>query len=206
MSDAETEQFGAHEVGVARSIREKLHADLRALSSAVAVCRGCPGGGRGIAGAGEVGADLFLLAGMPGPGAAAANPWGNWREPLLAKVCGEWGWDAGGIYLSTALRCRLPKVTRREVRRCAPFLADEVFMVGPRLVVVSGKVAAVALRAALGDEIPENPKAGDTCSLYAATFLFELDVARIEKEEDAARMFWHILRQAEGLIDVRPAP
>ncbi|MDD3718470.1 MAG: uracil-DNA glycosylase family protein [Actinomycetota bacterium] len=195
-----------HGDSVNRSIREKLHADLRALSTAVAGCRSCPGGGKGIAGAGDAGADLFLLAGMPGPGAAAGNPWGNWRGQLLAKVCGEWGWDAEGAYFSTALRCRLPKVTRREVRRCAPFLADEIFLVGPRLVVVSGKVAAVALREALGGEIPDNPRAGDTCSLYATTFLFELDVARVEKEKDAAETFWHILRRVEEILAVRAAP
>jgi uracil-DNA glycosylase len=198
-SEPETGTVDGLKSGIALSIREKLHADLRALAAAVTGCRGCSGGGGGIPGEGEAGADLFLLAGMPGPGAAARNPWGSWREQLLARVSGEWGWDASGAYFSTALRCPLRKVTRREVRRCAAFLADELFIVGPRLVVVSGKVAAVALRAALGDEIPENPKAGDTCSLFSTTFLFELDVARIAQEKEAAKAFWHILRQAEDL-------
>jgi uracil-DNA glycosylase len=198
---SEPEKGNTHELegGAATPIREKLHADLRALSSAVKDCRGCPGGGKGMPGCGEVGAGLFLLAGMPGPGATARNPWGSWREQVLAKVCGEWGWEMEGVYLSTALRCRLPKVTRRDVRRCAPFLADELFIVGPRLAVVSGKVAAVALREALGDVIPENPRAGDTCSLYSTTFLFELDVARIGEEKEAAAIFWSILRQVDDI-------
>jgi uracil-DNA glycosylase len=198
-NEPETEHTHELEVDIAKPIREKLRADLHALSSAVAGCSSCPGGGKGIPGCGEAGADLFLLAGMPGPGADARNPWGRWREQLLTKVCGEWGWEMERAYLSTALRCRLPKVTRREVRRCAAFLADELFIVGPRLAVISGKVAAVALREALGNVVPENPRAGDTCSLYSTTFLFELDIARIGEDKGAAAIFWNILRQVEDL-------
>lgn len=190
---------GPPEADIAASIADKLQADLRALASAIAGCRGCPRGGKGIPGCGEAGADLFFLAGMPGPGASRQDPWGSWRRSLLDKVCGEWGWDAAGIYFSTALRCLLPKVTRRDVRRCSHFLAEELIAVGPRLVVVSGKVATVALREALGDVIPDNPRAGDTCSLYSTRFLFELDVARIGEDKRAAAIFWNILRGAEDL-------
>ena len=203
--EPQAEEIADLKGSAAPAIGEKLRADMSALSQAVTGCCACPGGGGGIPGAGEVGADLFLLAGMPGPGAAAGDPWGSWRELFLAKACGEWGWKLGATYFSTALRCRLRKVTRREVRRCAAFLADEILTVGPRLAVVSGKVAAVALRAALGGDIPENPRAGDTCSLYSTTFLFELDIARVDSEAEAARAFWHILRRAEGLVLAQPA-
>ncbi len=204
--DPQAEQTVYLEGSAAPAIGEKLHADLAALSQAVTGCCACPGGGgKGIPGAGDVGADLFLLAGMPGPGAEVGDPWGEWRKLVLAKTSGEWGWELGALYFSTALRCRLPKVTRRELRRCASFLADELLTVGPRLAVVSGKVAAVALRAALGFDIPKNPRAGDTCSLFSTTFLFQLDVARVEKEGEAARTFWRILRQAEDLGLARPA-
>lgn len=184
--------------GGAASIRDKLLADRRALEEAIGGCRACPGGGKCIAGRGGVGADLFFLAGMPGPGAARENPWGEWREPLLARIR-EWGWNTEETYFSTALRCRLPRVTRREVRRCAPFLAEELLIVGPRLVVVSGKVAAVCLREALGDAVPEKPRAGDTASLFSTGFLFELDVARIAREEEAEAVFWSILSKIEDI-------
>ena len=194
------------EVDAAASINEKLHADLRALESAVASCDRCPGGRKGVPGWGQPGADVFLLAGMPGPGASARNPWGAWREQLLEKASGEWGWDLTGAYYSTALRCPLRKVTRREVRRCAGFVAEEFFIVGPRLVIVSGKVATVALREALGDEIPGNPRAGDVCTLFATRFLFELDIARIGREKQAAAVFWNVLRSAEDLLPaLKPA-
>ncbi len=186
--------------GVNLSIREKLQTDLRGVRSAVSSCDCCPGGGKGVPGWGEPGAGIFLLAGRPGPGAAARNPWGAWYGQLLEKAAGEWGWDLTGAYYSTAIRCPLQRVTRRELRRCSGFLAEEFFIVGPRLLVVSGKVATVALREALGDEIPADPKAGDVCTFFSTRFLFELDVARIGKEKEAAAIFWNVLRSAEDLF------
>ena len=180
---------------IAKAIDARIGEDLHELGEAIKKCRRCPGGGRGIPGYGEPGSDLFLLAGVPGPGAGEGNPWGEWRDLVLSKILEEWEWDVGGIYLSTALRCPLGKVTPAELRRCSSFLAEELFLVGPRLVVVSGKLAAVTLRAALGDEVPADPKAGDECRLFPSRFLFELDVARITKEKDAADTFWTILRE-----------
>ena len=179
---------------VRKAIDARVGEDLGELREAIRKCRRCPGGGRGIPGYGDPGPDLFLLAGIPGPGADAENPWGEWRDLVLNKVLGEWGWDIEGVYLSTTLRCPLGKVTPAELRRCSSYLAEELFLVGPRLVVVSGKLAAVTLRAALGDEVPADPKAGDECRLFSSRFLFELDVARITKEKAAADTFWTILQ------------
>ncbi len=183
----------------AAAIRASLLADRRALEGAIAGCRACPGGGKGIAGRGGMGSDLFFLAGMPGPGAGRENPWGAWRDPLVARMRAQ-GWEEEQLYFSTALRCRLPRVTRREVRRCAPFLAEELLIVGPRLAVISGKVAAVCLREALGGAVPEKPRAGDTASLHSTRFLFELDVARIAKEKEAEAVFWSILSRLEDIL------
>jgi uracil-DNA glycosylase len=178
---------------IGKAIDARIVEDLDELGKAIRKCRRCPGGGRGIPGYGEPGSDLFLLAGVPGPGSEEGNPWGEWRDLVLDRVLEEWEWDVERIYLSTALRCSLGKVTPAELRRCSSYLAEELFLVGPRLVVVSGKLAAVTLRAALGDEVPADPKAGDECRLFNSLFLFELDVARITKEKDAADTFWTIL-------------
>ena len=116
-------------------------------------------------------------------------------------MTGTWGWELGSVYLSTALHCPLPRATREDVRRCAGFLAEELLVIGPRLVVVSGRVAAVALRAALGDIVPADPRAGDTCSVYSTRILFDLDVARIEEDRKAAAVFWQVLKQAADLLE-----
>jgi uracil-DNA glycosylase len=178
---------------VRKAIDARVSEDLGELREAIKKCRRCTGGSRGIPGYGEPGSDLFMLAGLPGPGADEGNPWGEWRNLVLNKVLDEWGWDIKGIYLSTAIRCFLSKVTPAELRRCSSYLAEELFLVGPRLVVVSGKLAAVTLRAALGDEVPADPRAGDESRIFSSRFLFELDVARITTEKDTADTFWSIL-------------
>ena len=181
-------------------VSRKLQADLQDLGQAIRVCRRCASGGRGVPGAGVLGADVLFLAGRPGPGAEPGNPWGAWWDRVRRRLEEEWGWRMEGVYLSTALRCHLKRITRLELGRCAPFLAEELLAVGPRLVVVSGRVAAVALRLALGDEVPEEPRAGDTFSLYSMRFLFQLDVARVEREREAAEAFWRIMRGMEGML------
>jgi uracil-DNA glycosylase len=200
--EKEKEDYRPEEKESSQAVEAKLLADLRAIERAVETCCRCPGGGKGIPGCGEPGAEIFILAGKPGPGAVRDNPWGAWRDVVLSRITDEWGWEFDGVYLSTALRCPLQRATREEVRRCAGFLAEELFLVGPRLVVVSGRVAAVALRAALGDGIPKDPKAGDTCTMFSMRFLFDLDIARIDEEKQAAAVFWHVLIQGADLLDL----
>ncbi len=185
---------------VAAAIKVKLRADLVALRRAVRGCRRCEGRGGGIPGRGEPGSALFLLAGMPGPGAVPSNPWGSWWEEVSSRIGGEWGWDLEAVYLSTALRCPTGRVTRKDVQRCSLYLAEELDIIGPRLVLVSGKVAAVAVREALGGEAPASPRAGDAVSFMSSTFLYNLDVARIANDAKAARVFWEVLREAEPYL------
>ncbi len=179
-------------------IRHKVLADLEALRTAVTRCSLCPGLGKGVPGAGNPGADLFLLAGRPGPGATPDNPLGEWREEVLGIIGDMPGLAGRSVYYATALRCSPSKVTVPLLRRCAPYLAEELLLVGPRLVVVSGKVAAVALRIALGDEVPENPRAGDVLSLYSSHFLFQVDVSRL-REDPRARSIFRKIMQNHGV-------
>ncbi|MFW6113663.1 MAG: hypothetical protein ACOC78_01915, partial [Actinomycetota bacterium] len=121
------------------------------------------------------------------------NPWGSWKDLFLEQLSGGTDLDVGEIYFSTALRCSLEEVSQAELRRCSRYLAEELYLVGPRLVLVSGKLAAVTLRAALGDEVPGKPRAGDSCRLFSSDFVFDLDVARIGSDSEASRIFWNVL-------------
>lgn len=183
-----------------KAIAEKLIRDLSQLSSSISSCRRCQGGRGGIPGEGQLGSELLLLAGLPGPGAHRGNPWGEWRSEVFRRAIDEWGWKTSEIYLSTAMRCPGRKANLADLRRCSAHLAEEFFTVGPKLVVVSGKIAAVGLRAALGDEVPERPKAGDSFRLFSSHFLFNLDISRIGREKEAAAVFWDVLRGAENLL------
>ena len=178
------------------AIREKLRADLEDLGRYISRCIRCPSGGGGIPGCGEPGSHVFMLAGRPGPEATPLNPWGRWKETFLRRVREEWGWNEKSFYFSTAVRCPIEKVDPAVLRRCSSYLCEELYISAPRLVVVSGKLAAVTLRATLGEEVPAKPRAGDLCSVSSLRFLFNLDVARIGEDEEAAVIFWDIIRRA----------
>jgi len=188
------------EEGPLKPVEDKLLADLAGLREDIASCSLCPGGGRGFPGAGRAGAGLYLLAGRPGPGAKQGNPWGEWWDALGGKMRSRWGWAAEEIYLATALRCHLGRITRTDIRRCAPYLAEEILLVGPRVVLVCGRAAAVALREALGQAIPEEPRAGDVITLFSARFLFQFDVSRVAKESGVEESFWRIMGKCDGLL------
>ncbi|MBC7247669.1 MAG: hypothetical protein H5T73_07810 [Actinobacteria bacterium] len=182
------------------AVAGKIAADLAALREDIASCSLCRGGGRGLPGAGRLGARLYLLAGRPGPGASPRNPWGGWWDALGGEMRRRWGWKEEDIYLATALRCPLGRVTGRDIRLCAPYLAEELMLLGPRVVLACGKAAAVALREALGQAMPEQPHAGDVCSLYATSFVFQFDVSRLEKERDLWDPFWRIVERCDGML------
>ncbi|OFW57268.1 MAG: hypothetical protein A2W01_01825 [Candidatus Solincola sediminis] len=181
------------------AISGKLACDLCDLANSISACRRC-GGGRGIPGHGNIGAAVLLLSGMPGPGARVGNPWGEWRDEFINHSGAQLGWDIHDIYFSTAIRCIGRKPNLRDVRRCAPYLAEEIFTIGPQLVIASGKIAAVALRLALGDQVPEQPKAGDSFRLFSSRFLFNLDVSRIGQEEEARRIFCDVMEGTRDLL------
>lgn len=182
------------------SIRLKLQADLEALRAAMSRCSLCPELGKGVPGHGSPGADVFLLAGRPGPRASPDSPWGAWRGPVEKGLGKIPGLAARPLYYASALRCAPRRVSVSHLRHCAPYLAEEILLVGPRLVVVSGKVAAVGLRVALGEEVPENPRAGDVISLYSSRFLFQVDVARLGSDREAREIFWKIMGRIPSLL------
>jgi uracil-DNA glycosylase len=192
---------GENGQGIYEAIAGKLSCDLRELAGFISSCRRCGGRCGGIPGYGGIGSRIFMLAGMPGPAAGPGTPWGEWRDGFMRGGGESLGWELEDIYFSTALRCPARKASVAGLRRCVPYLAEEFFTIRPRLLVVSGKVAAVALRAALGDEVPDKPKAGDSFRIFSTPILFNLDVARIGREEEASRIFWQVMEGANGLLD-----
>lgn len=191
---------GEPEPNVVEIVRLKVRSDLEALRRAVVRCALCPVRERRLPGFGPVGAEVFLLAGLPGPKASPSNPWGEWWD-FLESDLESWGIAKDMVYFSTALRCQAERITVERLRKCAPYLAEELLLVGPRLVVVSGRAAAVALRLALGDEIPDGPRAGDVVSVYGTRFLFQIDVSRLPGDPRSAEIFRRVLGRGKELLN-----
>jgi uracil-DNA glycosylase len=142
----------------------------------------------------------MAIAGVPGPGAEAGNPWGGWSRGFLEKAGGVLDLEPEDIYLATALRCPVEQASLPDLRRCVPYMAEEISILAPRLILASGKVAAVALRMALGARCPERPKAGDVAKSASGRILFDLDIARTAGDENARRIFWEILGTGRDLL------
>ncbi|WP_225078098.1 MULTISPECIES: UdgX family uracil-DNA binding protein [unclassified Streptomyces] len=137
------------------------HADLAALREAAAGCRGCPlhrDATQTVFGAGDTGARVMLVGEQPGDqedrrGRPFVGPAGK----VLDRALAEAGIDPGGTYVTNAVKHfkftrsgpgkrRIHKApSLRETAACGPWLAAELRLVEPELIVVLGATAGKAL-------------------------------------------------------------
>jgi DNA polymerase len=136
-------------------------ADLDALREAAAGCRGCPlhrDATRTVFGAGSASARVMLVGEQPGDqedrrGRPFVGPAGK----LLDRALAEAGIDPGEAYVTNAVKHfkftqaeprkrRIHKApSLREMTACGPWLAAELAVVEPELIVVLGATAGKAL-------------------------------------------------------------
>ncbi|MFJ2722147.1 UdgX family uracil-DNA binding protein [Streptomyces sp. NPDC087437] len=136
-------------------------ADLAALREAAAGCRGCPlhrDATQTVFGAGDTGARVMLVGEQPGDqedrrGRPFVGPAGK----VLDRALAEAGIDPGETYVTNAVKHfkftrsgpgkrrihRAPSL--RETAACGPWLAAELRLVEPELIVVLGATAGKAL-------------------------------------------------------------
>ncbi|MER5293939.1 UdgX family uracil-DNA binding protein [Streptomyces pharetrae] len=135
--------------------------DLDALRQAAAGCRGCPlhrDATRTVFGAGGADARVMLVGEQPGDqedrkGRPFVGPAGQ----LLDRALAEAGIDPGDAYVTNAVKHfkftrtepgkrRIHKApSLRETTACGPWLAAELALVEPELIVVLGATAGKAL-------------------------------------------------------------
>ncbi|MFC5215671.1 UdgX family uracil-DNA binding protein [Streptomyces coerulescens] len=134
---------------------------LPALRKAAADCRGCPlhrDATQTVFGAGKAGARVMLVGEQPGDqedrqGTPFVGPAGK----LLDRALAEAGIDPGDAYVTNAVKHfkfiraeprkrRIHKApTLREMTACGPWLAAELAVVDPELIVLLGASAGKAL-------------------------------------------------------------
>ncbi|KMS92975.1 DNA polymerase [Streptomyces regensis] len=136
-------------------------ADLQALRQAAAGCRGCPlhrAATRTVFGAGNTDARVMLVGEQPGDqedrqGTPFVGPAGK----LLDRALAEAGIDPSEAYVTNAVKHfkftraeprkrRIHKApSLREMTACGPWLAAELALVEPELIVILGATAGKAL-------------------------------------------------------------
>ena len=122
------------------------------LQSAVATCTGCglsQSRQQAILGEGLASADWMIVGDAPGEeedkeARSFAGPAGQLLDNMLKAL----GLTREQVYLTHALKCRTPvgrNASQVEVSHCATYLARQVALVQPKVILAMGRTAALAL-------------------------------------------------------------
>jgi uracil-DNA glycosylase len=120
------------------------------LEASVASCTACPlchGRTRTVFGVGDKNADWLYIG--EGPGAqedATGEPFVGQAGKLLDNMLAAIDLKRGrSVFIANIVKCRPPgnrEPTHYEARQCEPYLARQIDLIKPRLIIVLGKVAA----------------------------------------------------------------
>lgn len=126
-----------------------------ALKASVAACTVCPlhvSRNKTVFGVGDESADWLFVG--EGPGAdedAQGEPFVGQAGKLLDSMLAAIGARRGeNVYIANIVKCRPPgnrNPASEEAHCCEPYLHRQIELIGPRLIVALGKVAAVNLLA-----------------------------------------------------------
>jgi DNA polymerase len=135
--------------------REDLYPDeveklgWEALKARVAGCTACElhrGRHNTVFGVGNEGADLMVVGEAPGADEdRQGEPFVGRAGQLLNAMLRAIGFERGDVYIANILKCRPPanrNPVAAEVACCLPFLARQIELVRPRLILSVGGVSA----------------------------------------------------------------
>lgn len=130
-------------------------AELEAEVSGCSKCRLCERRKQAVFGVGDTNADWLFVG--EGPGAeedARGEPFVGQAGKLLDLMLSALGLERGrGVYIANAVKCRPPNNRTPEpdeTAACFPYLARQIELIQPRLIVALGRPAAQTL---LGQEV-----------------------------------------------------
>lgn len=126
--------------------------DWEALGSAVAACRACglcATRTQTVFGVGNRRAELLVIGEAPGADEdRQGEPFVGRAGQLLNRMLAAIGLPREQVYIANILKCRPPgnrDPRPEEVLRCQPYLARQIELIGPRIVLAVGRVAAQSL-------------------------------------------------------------
>jgi DNA polymerase len=131
--------------------------DWSQLEAAVAACRACglcESRRNTVFGGGNTGADWMVVGEAPGEnedreGQPFVGPAGELLDNMLRAVGrSRAGSGAQGAYIANVLKCRPPSNRNpqaAEVAQCAPYLARQVALLQPKLILAMGRFAVQSL-------------------------------------------------------------
>ncbi|MCC6474167.1 MAG: uracil-DNA glycosylase [Burkholderiales bacterium] len=124
--------------------------ELKASAAACSACGLCKGRTQAVFGVGDEAAPWMVVGEAPGAEEdARGEPFVGQAGRLLDAMLAAIGLARGrGVYIGNVIKCRPPgnrNPEPQEVARCAPYLARQIELVRPRVILALGRFAAQAL-------------------------------------------------------------
>jgi len=138
----------------AQGIEQMDWAQLEATVAACRACGLCESRRHTVFGAGSVTADWMVVGEAPGEnedreGQPFVGAAGQLLDNMLRAVGrSRSGTDAKGVYIANVLKCRPPSNRNpqaAEVAQCAPYLARQVALLQPKMILAMGRFAVQSL-------------------------------------------------------------
>jgi uracil-DNA glycosylase family 4 len=99
-----------------------------------------------VPGEGNSEAELMFVGEAPGHDEdVQGKPFVGRAGQLLTKIINAMGYQRQGIYITNVIKCRPPQNRtpyKKEIEQCGPYLLEQIEMIGPKVIVALGKVAA----------------------------------------------------------------
>ena len=144
---------------------------LAPIQARVAVCTKCPHLARSrtqtVFGVGNPDAELMFVGEAPGADEdAQGEPFVGRAGQLLTKIITAMGFSRGDVYIANVLKCRpdMPRgsfgnrpPTPEEMQTCLPYLAEQIEIIRPKVMVALG---ATAVEGLLGTRAPMHAMRG----------------------------------------------
>jgi len=168
--------------------------ELSRVAAAAAACTRCRlAGGRHtvVFGSGDADADLMFIG--EGPGAEEDRqglPFVGPAGQLLTRIIGAIGLAREQVYICNVVKCRPPgnrDPQPDEVAACRGFLEAQVRLVGPRVLVALGRVAAQTV---LGSDLPVGRLRGEWHQVFGVPLRVTYHPAAILRNAAYKRPTW----------------
>ena len=181
-------------------------ADVRAF---IGDCTRCKLSGMGrktvVFGTGNANADLMFVGEAPGADEDEQGlPFVGRVGQLLTKIIEAIGMRRDDVYIANVIKCRPPgnrNPEPDEVATCEPFLAQQIDIVKPRVIVALGTFAAHLL---LRTDAPISRIRGVVHAYRGASLIPTFHPAYLLRSPDRKREVWEDMKKVRALLTETP--
>ena len=184
-------------------------AELAAVRSFIGACTRCKLSGLGrktvVFGTGNSNADLMFVGEAPGADEDEQGvPFVGRAGQLLTKIIEAIGMQRDDVYIANVIKCRPPgnrNPEPDEVATCEPFLAQQIDIVRPRVIVALGTFAAHLL---LRTDAPISRIRGVVHQYRGASLIPTFHPAYLLRSPDRKRDVWEDMKKVRALLTEVP--